>query len=93
MTEELYKKMETSNTLLLFFLVGSNPKLHRFETHKLTKDIIKHMKYKMSQKYYNSKFRGFSGHDSTILPFLLRAGVMSEECLLERLEGKNPDNC
>ena len=55
-------------------------------THTLTLDIIDSFKKKINDPNYKLNYKGFSGHDSNIYPFMRQTGMNSFECLVKELE-------
>ena len=66
---------------------GTGDDILRMRTFPFVKKIVKYIDSKLQKpkEYENLRYVGFSGHQSNLIPFLLKLGLTSEECLFKLL--------
>jgi hypothetical protein len=90
--EQLFKKLEIVSSMS-FLLEYSTDEIVRMWTDGLSKAVLEGIDGKIKGTIPH-KFRMYSGHDSNVIPFMMKYGLTTSECLKELYQtGKSTGVC
>lgn len=86
----LYLKMNMAHSIWSLIEYATDEAV-RLWTDSIARDLVAGIDAKVNGSS-NLKYRMWSGHDSNVLPFMMKHNLLNIECLKERYEGKTPKN-
>ena len=89
--EKINDKLKSMAALIPIYKKFVTPMMQKFYSHQMATEILDKIEQKTIQKGPSKdlKYVGYSGHDGNVIPFLLGYGLLSEECLKNKIGSQN----
>lgn len=89
LSQNLYEEMGRAAEVYWLTYGWGDDTVRKFRLRSLYRRVFDAFENRVAGKEKKLKYIGFSGHDTTIYPFLLAQKLLNEKCILKRF--KNPD--